>query len=78
MYNFSIETVARPWQACSLSSANIASLQPYSDSYKRSGDGGCGAFGQQKSLTAIVVDTDDVCLFGLDRCQAFDLKFPPG
>jgi len=36
------------------------------------------AFGQQKQLDAIVVDTDDVCLFGLDWCQAFDLKLPPG
>ena len=36
------------------------------------------AFGQQKELTAIVVDTDDVCLFGFDWCQAFDLKLPPG
>ena len=35
------------------------------------------AFGQQKLLTAIVVDTDDVCLFGLDWCQAFDLNLPP-
>ena len=36
------------------------------------------AFGLQKQLNAIVVDADDVCLFGLDWCQAFDLKLPPG